>query len=174
MALMPELVTPGPRWAVEYREALLEAAELGEVVPWDPPFDCSNDELLTAIERSAEGIWGPGATEPSQWYLWWVDKAHYLARSSLRFQGIRENTAFYASHGDIGYDVRPSERGHGVATDMLKAMLDFARVQGYSDALITCDDVNLASRRVIEKAGGAYLDTYRDGPDSLLRFQFAL
>lgn len=170
---MPGLVVPAPRWAAEYREALREAAELGEVVPWDPAFDCSDDELLDAIARAAAGIWGPGATEPSQWYRWWVEGEHYLARISLRFPGFRENADHYASHGDIGYDVRPSERGRGVATDMLRAMLDFARRQGYEDALVTCDDVNAASRRVIEKAGGSYLDTLIDGDDTVLRYRFS-
>ena len=57
---------------------------------------------------------------------------------------------------------------------MLRAMLDFTRRQGYTDALITCDDDNIASRRVIEKAGGRYLDTYVDGEVTVLRFTFAL
>ncbi len=171
---MPELVVPGPRWAADYRSALTEAAECGEAVPWDPPFNCSDDELLASIARAASGIWGMAATAPSQWYRWWVDGDRYLGRISLRFPSFRENAAHYASHGDIGYDVRPSERGHGTATVMLQAMLEFTRVQGYADALITCDEDNIASRRVIEKAGGTYLDTFTDGDDTVLRFLIAL
>ena len=57
---------------------------------------------------------------------------------------------------------------------MLRAMLSFARDQGYPDVLITCDTGNAASRRVLEKAGGSFLDEYDDTGELVLRFIFAL
>ncbi len=171
---MPELVIPSARWLPEYREALREAAELGEVVPWDPPFDGSDEDLAIAIGNAARGIWGLDATEPSQWYRWWVEGEHYLGRISLRFPGFRDNFEHYATHGDIGYDVRPSRRRQGVATAMLRAMVQFAREQGYQDLLVTCNQSNAASRRVIENAGGTYHDTFGDGDEIVLRYFFAL
>ena len=170
---MPELVIPSPRWAVGYREALREAAEIGDAVPWDPEFDCTAEALNAHIDAMGRGIWGPGSTQPTQLLCWWVDGDDYLARISLRFPEIRaDNPTFYSGHGDIGYDVRPSARGRGIATAMLKAMLETARERGYPDVLITCDIANEASRRVLEKAGGSLLDEYDDNGELVFRYQF--
>jgi len=55
--------------------------------------------------------------------------------------------------GHIGYSVRPSERGKGYATRMLAMALDEARRLGMKRVLITCDQRNIASARVIQKNG---------------------
>jgi len=172
---MAELVTPALRWAIQYREALTEAAIRSECAPWDPSPDCSDEAMATAIAEMAEGIWGPGATEPSQVLRWWVDGDTYLGRISLRFRSLREtNPTFYAGHGDIGYDVAPAARGRGAGTAMLRAMLEVARDLGYPDVLITCDVDNVASRRVMEKAGGQFVDRYDDAGEFVLRYVFPL
>jgi len=59
-----------------------------------------------------------------------------------------------AEGGHIGYSVRPSERGKGYATRMLAMALDEARRLGLKRVLITCDQRNVASARVIQKNGG--------------------
>ncbi|MEJ2209357.1 MAG: GNAT family N-acetyltransferase [Anaerolineae bacterium] len=56
--------------------------------------------------------------------------------------------------GNIGYDVRPSERGKGYGTALLALTLEKARDLGLDEVLVTCDTDNLASVRVIEKNGG--------------------
>ncbi|MFD8702811.1 GNAT family N-acetyltransferase [Kitasatospora sp. NPDC059648] len=56
--------------------------------------------------------------------------------------------------GHIGYDVRPGARRRGHATAMLAAALPVAAALGVSKALLTCDETNTASRRVIEAHGG--------------------
>ena len=66
----------------------------------------------------------------------------------------------------IGYDTVPSFRGRGVATEMLCQALPVARALGLTSVLLTCDDTNAASIRVIERNGGSLqatkaLDTNR-------------
>jgi predicted acetyltransferase len=56
--------------------------------------------------------------------------------------------------GHIGYDLRPSARRRGHSTTMLCEGLAVARTLGIELALLTCDHDNIASRRVIESAGG--------------------
>jgi predicted acetyltransferase len=53
---------------------------------------------------------------------------------------------------------RPSARERGHATAMLAAALPVARGLGIGHALVTCDDDNLASRKVIEANGGVLED----------------
>lgn len=61
--------------------------------------------------------------------------------------------------GHIGYGVRPSARGRGLATWALSVVLDEARQLGLKRVLVTCDDTNIASARTIERNGGQLEDT---------------
>lgn len=87
---------------------------------------------------------------------WWlVDGDAYLGRISCRHV-LNEWLAEFGGH--IGYEVRPSARRRGHATTMLRAVLPHVHALGIDPALVTCDDTNVASRRVIEAAGGEFED----------------
>jgi predicted acetyltransferase len=60
--------------------------------------------------------------------------------------------------GHIGYGVLPEYRGQGIATRLLRRGLEEARALGIGRVLVTCDDTNAASARVIEKCGGVLED----------------
>jgi predicted acetyltransferase len=95
--------------------------------------------------------------------LWWIDGAEYLGRLAIRHRltpGLRE------AGGHIGYDVRRSVRGRGHATRMLRVALPVAHDLGIESALVTCDEDNVPSRKVIEKNGGVLEDRRGD----VLRF----
>lgn len=61
--------------------------------------------------------------------------------------------------GHIGYDVRPSARRKGVGTRLLALALEKARERGLERVLVTCDEDNTASARIIEKNGGVETTT---------------
>ncbi len=67
--------------------------------------------------------------------------------------------------GLIGYSVRPSQRGKGYATEMLKLALDKFKNTNIQNILITCKDFNIASKKVIEKNGGIFENTYSNVDD---------
>ena len=56
--------------------------------------------------------------------------------------------------GHIGYMIRPSARRRGYGTVILGLALERAHGLGLARVLVTCDDDNLASARIIEKNGG--------------------
>ena len=56
--------------------------------------------------------------------------------------------------GNIGYSVRKSERRKGYAKAMLSYTVDFLFSLGLEKVLITCDKMNIASKRTIESCGG--------------------
>lgn len=91
--------------------------------------------------------------------LWMVEDDEYLGRISLRHE---LNELLYEWGGHIGYVVRPSARRRGHASAALAGMLEVCRSRGIDPVLITCDENNLGSRRVIEGAGGDYEDS-REG-----------
>ena len=60
--------------------------------------------------------------------------------------------------GHIGYGIRPSARGRGLATWALQSVLVRAPALGPAQGPGDLRDSNLASARVIEKAGGVLED----------------
>lgn len=58
--------------------------------------------------------------------------------------------------GHIGYSVRPSERGKGYASRMLRLNLENCRALGLEKVMITCSPSNLASERTILASGGTF------------------
>lgn len=60
--------------------------------------------------------------------------------------------------GHIGYGISAPFRNKGLATSALQEALQFAKDKGLNDILMTCDDDNFGSIRVIEKNGGILQD----------------
>lgn len=87
--------------------------------------------------------------------LWWVEGDAYLGRIAVRH---RLTPWLLDVGGHIGYDVRPTARRRGHATAMLRAAMPLTRALGIDPVLITCDEDNVGSRRVIEANGGALED----------------
>lgn len=69
----------------------------------------------------------------------------------------------YAGH--IGYNVRPSERGHGFGRACALEALRLCRASGVETPVICTDPNNLASRRTAESVGFLYvgLETTENG-----------
>lgn len=58
--------------------------------------------------------------------------------------------------GHCGYSVRPSERGHGYAKEMLRLNLQNAKAKGIPRILVTCGTDNPASEKTILANGGVF------------------
>lgn len=162
---MPELILPHPRVHRSFLAAMaefqaeggggpLDDSETGHAIrvyggQWASPTEFAR--YIRHLEQEArEQAPRPEGRVP-QTTLWWVDGDEYLGRISIRHRltaGLRE------IGGHIGYDIRPSARRRGHATAMLAAVLPVARSLGIGQALLTCDEDNMASRRVIEANGG--------------------
>ena len=92
-------------------------------------------------------------------YWWVVDEGAVLGAIALRHE---LNDVLLQTGGHIGYGIRPSARRRGLATWAVSQVLPQARALGLERVLITCQDDNVASARVIERAGGV-LEDRRDG-----------
>ena len=87
---------------------------------------------------------------PDSSYWWIVEDDTLLGAIALRHQP--------SDLGQVGYGIRPSARGRGLATWALGQVLSAARTLGFERILIVCADDNVASARVIEHQGGLLED----------------
>ena len=92
-------------------------------------------------------------------YLVGVVDDKVIGRSSLRY-GL--NPFLRNVGGHIGYAVLASERQKGYATEILMQSLDLIKSVGVTKVLLTCDEGNAGSQKIIESAGGVYSNTYDD------------
>jgi predicted acetyltransferase len=99
-------------------------------------------------------------------HLWAVAEEQFVGRISIHHE---LNDALRVEGGHIGYDTVPSFRGRGVATEMLRQALPVARALGLPSVLLTCDDTNAASIRVIERNGGSLRETKARGANRPLK-----
>jgi len=83
--------------------------------------------------------------------LWLVDKSQFIGGVSIRH---KFNKKLRTIGGHIGYWIRPSKWQQGYGTKILALALPRARQLGIKKVLVTCDENNLGSRRIIEKNGG--------------------
>ena len=76
--------------------------------------------------------------------------------------------------GHCGYTVRPSERGKGYAKQMLQLNLQNAEDLGIERFLVTCNEQNAASERVILANGGVYENTLCVDGSNIRRYWITL
>ena len=98
----------------------------------------------------ARGIGLPEGFVPETFLLAFVD-GELVGRVSVRHT---LNDFLLQVGGHIGYGIQPGFRRRGYATEILRQALAIVRGLGVDEALVTCDDDNLASARTIEHCGG--------------------
>ena len=126
-------------------------------------------EVIEEIQRTARGDGIPEGWVSASTY-WLVNSAgRILGTINLRHE-LTEHLLTEGGH--VGYSVRPSERSKGYGTTMCALVLEKARALRIERILITCDDDNLASARVIEKNGGRLEDKRPTADGSVLKRRY--
>lgn len=101
-----------------------------------------------------------------------VQEAFYLCYDGPEMVGVLNLkftlTPYLLNYGGhVGYAVKPSRQGHGLAAQMMRQCLDIARGMGMEKLLLVCDDNNYASEKVILRNGGVYEDTRFDPEEAV-------
>jgi predicted acetyltransferase len=134
----------------EYAREFADAGEPYVVLPENDP-----DALLASIERFEAGEDLPENRVRMTWF-WLLRGDRIVASSRLRHDLI---PVLLLDGGNIGYEVRPSERRLGIGRELLRLTLDEARRIGLRRALLTTEPTNLGSIGVILANGGVFEDT---------------
>ena len=148
------LARPQQRFKTSYIEGVWEFICENRTVSWHPAILRQRfDEYLRVLQQAetdplagmvpASRFWLIGAGNR---YLGDVDIRHHL------------NEALGRYGGHIGYRIRPSQRRKGYGRLICRLGIEEARKLGIGDILITCDDDNIASCKVIEANGGRLQD----------------
>jgi predicted acetyltransferase len=150
-----KLVKPSLEWK-EKHENYMEEWGLDRMVP--SSMDLSGfhtyEEFLVVLEDRVKG------KEP------WVPSSHYFLVDNVnQIMGMIDirhelNEYLRTIGGHIGYGVRPSERNKGYASYLLKETLTKCKELQISQVLITCDEDNIGSTKVILNNGGIEDDVF--------------
>jgi predicted acetyltransferase len=151
-----QLVPP----SIKYKESFLEAQE--EMNQCSPKFTTRESRFITEdsfkeyVQKLLDNQRGknlPKGYVPATTY-WLVKNEEWLGEINIRHK--------ITPWGHIGYVIRPSVRGKGIGTKMLQLALLKARQITLKKILITCDNKNNASIKIIEKNGGVLENIVED------------
>lgn len=152
------LIKPGLSYAdeiIKYKEeALFEKAIINSSISLEK--FSSVEGWLEELEMKSSENTIPEGLVPSTTYLAVREKDNYI----VGMIDIRHylNEFLKQFGGNIGYDVRKSERNKGYAKQMLKLTLEKCKDLKMKKVLITRDEDNIASEKVILSAGAKFED----------------
>ncbi|MEI8130502.1 MAG: GNAT family N-acetyltransferase [bacterium] len=149
----PILVLPSEKYKESFLEALSEQSPEQESPVEGESYQRFNGDFnafLSYLKNESEGVQMLEGRVPQTVY-WLVKGERFIGRISIRHY---LNDHLRNMGGHIGYSIRPSEREKGYGSLMLTLALPKAKALGIDPALITCNETNVASKRIIEKHGG--------------------
>ena len=143
------LVKPDLSYAdeiIKYKEESLAESPIINGSAGLDRFSSIEDWLKELKKRSCEDT-VPKGLVPSSTYLGVREKDNYI----VGMIDIRHYLNEYLTQvgGHIGYGVRKTERNKGYAKQMLKLALEKCKELKIKKVLITCDEDNIASEKVI-------------------------
>lgn len=165
---MIKLIVPDESFLQSYKEAYDEYVDNG--IATYSFTDASSCDIFAKFDRYRnERDLPPDRVGEDKYWLVDDERARFIGEIVIRH---RLNDTLAQRGGHIGYGVRYSEWNRGYGTKMLALALEKAKEMHISPLLITCNDDNYASARVMEKNGFILKDTIivsQDGVDSPTR-----
>lgn len=162
-----KLILPAVDLAESYASYVEELREKDELpVPFVLRMEFDRfEELVDSLHGFPQGVGvAKGLVEHTTFWLIDADR-NLLGVSNLRH---RLTPRLLMGGGHIGFGVRPSARGRGIATRQLALTLREARKMDIEKAMLSCFETNLASAAVIRRNGGVLDSTFVDDEGNVL------
>lgn len=161
-----QLVQPSTTYQTTYIKALEEGKdEVGLTKLHKPEIGQSFEDFIKILLERANGQHLPEGYVPDTEF-WLVDGDEFIGRINIRHT-LTDSLLKIGGH--IGYYIRPSKRNMGYGKKILQLVLPEAKKLGIEKALVTCDDDNIGSRKIIEENGGVLENIIDNGDFSKKR-----
>jgi len=147
------LVEPQELYKEGFKKMIEEYREFGEKEYFDMYKEAISD-FKSYILKLNDNIKGCAGWVPS--YTFWLTNMNDEILGVVRIRTSLNNEFVRKFAGHIGYDISPLSRRRGYGTTLLKLALEKAVMINLEKVLITCDDENIASKRIIENNGGIF------------------
>jgi predicted acetyltransferase len=165
----PKLILPCESYLNSYLEACIEFKEHNiTTYPFYNPdhFDEWKNTIFKAFYDDRNGINLKAGYVPATTF-WLVDNNELIGTGSIR-HSLTDKLEKFGGH--IGYAIRYSKWNQGYGTKQLGLLINEAAKLDLKRVLVTCNENNIASARVIEKNGGVYQDTIENVIDGVPRY----
>lgn len=152
------LVLPDKAYKDTFLKMVRDLSEEGTWHDVDPATIEGNfNGYLKSLQEATEGRGLPDGYVPctDYWVLGGANTDVVVGRLMLRH---KLNPFLASLGGHIGYQIKRSERNKGYGTFALNEGLKKAAKLGISQVLVTCNDDNFGSIKIIEKNGGSLQD----------------
>lgn len=164
-----QLELPHTRHQVSFLSAMAEFQSDSEKSAWiylgdDEPRDTPAKDFQAYVSklRLMETMAPPKFVKGTCYWAIYDDQV--VGRIAIRHE---LNDFLRVIGGHIGFIVRPSFRKMGVASEMLRQLLQTDRARAIKKLLITCDDGNVASEKTITRNGGVFESSAVDNEGKL-------
>lgn len=161
----PFLAQPDILYRDSFLAGLQEFHAEGMHLEWNDEALAGHFENFVQSLRNRDRIYTPEQVPDSTYWL--IVGGEFAGRVSVRHT-LNDNLKRFGGH--IGYEIRPSFRRRGYGRLIGQLGIEKARGLGLQRVLITCDDDNIASAKIIESLGGVLQDKIQnEGRPALTR-----
>lgn len=164
------LASPSKQYKDTFLEALQEEiqAEGDQMAHKIQSIAADFEGFLQRLSNMERGINIPPHLVPASSF-WLIDDGEYIGSLNLRHE-LNDDLLHFGGH--IGYDIRPSKRRKGYGKEILRLGLEKACERGLRQVLVTCDETNIGSKKIIEANDGIFENavTQEGSPVKKLRY----
>lgn len=166
-----QLIKPTKKYEKSWKEALAEFRAEGRKGFWNWSKEIDDvDEFIQLTKDNEKGKSLPDGWVPSTTY-WLIDDDQFVGHINIRHT-LNEHLEKVGGH--IGYAIRPSARNKGYGSKILELTLPKARLLGLQKVLVTCDESNISSQKIIEKNKGKLQNKVPGESEPKLRYWIEL
>lgn len=121
-------------------------------------------EFLEEINNKKQGINNNGLKEI---YYFAIENDKIVGHASIRLNPETDKSVNI--YGHIMYGVVPSKRKQGYGTIICSLLLEKMKEMGYKEVIITCNDDNVGSSKIIEMNGGNLVEIVKNEEDENIK-----
>ncbi len=121
------------------------------------------NKFLEEVNQKKNGINNNGVKEI---YFFAIKDDKIIGHGSIKLNP--ESNKDNKIYGHIMYGVVPSKRKLGYGTEICKLLIEKAKELGIKNIIITCNNDNIGSLKIIEKNGGNFIECVRDSEGNVI------